>query len=128
MILTQPFIITPRLQPGVKIGKAFISIGFSKKPGTEGRARYDYHIDTPNFEHSGNDLQSGYRGGSLAEGMASLMSFLSACGESYMSKGDNADLFPEKVAAWCHQHSDELSKQSQVVLALRDYERIHAQW
>jgi hypothetical protein len=40
---------------------------------------------------------------------------LDACGESYGyglrtgQSGENADLFPEQVAEWAYQNSDELS-------------------
>lgn len=43
-----------------------------------------------------------------AEAMSTLLSFLSACAESYPD-GENADLFPVPVAKWADQHSDELS-------------------
>lgn len=115
MKLSHPFIITPRLLPGVRIGNAFLSIEWSKRPGREGRARYQYHIDTPDFSHSGDDLQSGCGGGDLMEGMASLLSFLDACAESRRyslrsgRKGENSDLFPEIVGEWAEANSDEIA-------------------
>lgn len=115
MTLKSPFIITPRLLPGVHIGKAFISIEYDG--GTsDGRIRYRYHIDLPDgSEHTGNDLKSGVGSGNLQSGMESLLSFLAACGESYgFSKrtgreGENTDLFPPAVAEWAYQNSDELA-------------------
>lgn len=112
MKLHSPFIITPRLMAGVRIGDAFISIGWSNRPYNRGRARYQYHIDGPGWEHSADDLQSGCGGGDLMEGMASLLSFLDACAESRRysrhsgSPGENSDLFPENVGEWAEQNSD----------------------
>jgi hypothetical protein len=119
MLIHEPCMITSRLLPGIKVGGGFISIEYSKRAGDEGRTRYQYHIDLPNGEeHTGDDLQSGCQGGSLQEGLASLLSFLSACGESYGyslrtgREGENTDLFPANVAEWAYQNSDELSSLS----------------
>ena len=121
MKLNAPFIITARLLPGLKINSSkfacndsFLSIKFDGET-SDGRARYRYYLDTPGFEFTSNDLKSGVGGGSLQEGMTSLLSFLSAAAESasyYMStkvKGDNFDLFPGQVTQWAYNHSDELS-------------------
>lgn len=122
MTLCSPIIITPRLLPGVQIGKAFVAIQYSRRPGREGRTRYQWFIDLPDGrEFAGDDLQSGCCGGSLQNGLESLLSFLGAAAESYrydMRKnihdsnrdGDsNSDLFPAPVVEWAYQNSDELS-------------------
>jgi hypothetical protein len=121
MQLTYPAIITPRLLAGVQIDNAFISIDYSAREGREGRTRYQFHIDIADdengqrVEHSDDDLQSGCQGGSLREGLESLLSFLSACGESVNHAtrtgraGENADLFPPAIAEWAAQHSDEIA-------------------
>lgn len=111
MTLNAPFCISARLLPAVQVGKAWISIEIDGET-SDGRTRYRWYIDTPNFEQTGNDLCSGCQGGSLQDGMASLLSFLSAAAESYRYKGmdgENADLFPQQVTEWAAQHSDELS-------------------
>ena len=114
MELSAPVMITPRLMAGVKIEDTFISIGYGKT-NDEGRMVYEYHIDNPKWEYTGNDLKSGCGGGDLREGLESLLSFMSACGESYSYSertgrdGENTDLFPKHVAKWCAQNSDELS-------------------
>ena len=114
MKLNPPFEISPRLLPAVRVGSAFVSIEFAGQT-SDGRARYRYHIDTPDWEYTGDDLKSGVGGGSLESGMESLLSFLSACGEAVAysrrtgRESENADLFPPHVAQWCHQNSDELS-------------------
>lgn len=113
MKLHAPFEISARLLPAVRIGKSWISIEAHGET-SDGRTRYRYHIDTPDFEYTGSDLKSGVGGGDLAEGMASLLAFLSACAESrsYGERtgraGENADLFPDNVGQWAQAHSDEI--------------------
>lgn len=107
MTLHHPFQISARLLPAIQIGNDWISIEFDGE--SQGRARYKYHIDFGEQEYTGNDLKSGIGGGSLQEGMASLLSFLSACAESFPGKGENYDLFPPRIAAWAYRNSDEIS-------------------
>ena len=125
MELHQPVMITSRLLPGLKIGEGSISIEYDRQASSEiGRIRYRYYIDLPDFEYVDNDLQSGCQGGNLQSGLSSLLSFLSACGESYryemsgispftwkysIGESDNNDMFPKQIAEWCYQNSDELS-------------------
>lgn len=115
MKLSSPFQISPRLLPAVKVGEAWISIDFDGAT-SDGRARYRYYIDLPDgTEHTANDLKSGCGGGSLQQGMESLLSFLGACGESVRyerhsgRKGDNADCFPPAIAEWAVNNLDEIS-------------------
>ncbi len=113
MKLLNPFIITPRLLPGVQIGKAFISIELAGS-NSEGRTKYLCHIDRPGKRSvTIDDLKSGCGGGSLQEGMESLLSFLGACAESYPmrhgERGENYDLFPPSIAEWAYYNSDEIS-------------------
>lgn len=115
--LTAPLVIAPNLQAGIRLGKSWVTVGYSKRPGSEGRTRYRWEIIFPdNTDASGDDLQSGRQGGDLREGMESLLSFLAACGESYGwemrnpgMKSENADLFPAPVPEWCYQNDSELS-------------------
>lgn len=116
MTLKTPFQISARLLPALQIGGAWINLEYSKRPGRDGRTRYVWTIDLPDgTEHTGDDLQSGCGGGSLQEGFATLLSFLSACGESvnYGTRtgqaGENADLFPAPVGLWAADHTDDLS-------------------
>ena len=115
MLIKEPCIITPRLLPGLKLGEAFVSIEYSDRPGDNGRDRYRWHIDLPEGEFSDDDLQSGCQGGSLAEGLSSLLSFLTAAAESYRYRertgreGENEDLFPAEVVAWAADNADDLS-------------------
>ena len=114
MKINPPFIITPRLLPGLKIGDGFISLEYDGESG--GRTRYRHHIDIKAGEFSDNDLKSGVGGGDLQEGFRSLLSFLGAAIESYRYRkcvytnnpDDNMTLFPKEVVEWAYQHSDTL--------------------
>lgn len=115
MKLQSPLIITPRLLPGVKIGSdSFISVevvGYTR----DGRERYQYSIDTPEFEHTDSDLSSGSGlGKGEQDGLQSLLMFLGAAAESYRyeratgRESGNHDLFPGHVREWAYEHSDEI--------------------
>lgn len=103
--LYPPWQISARLLPAVKIGDSWISIEHAGQT-SDGRLRYKYYIDTPAFEHSGHDIKSGVGGGSLEQGMESLLAFLGAAAGGRES--GNSDLFPKKVNEWAYQHSDEI--------------------
>lgn len=115
MKLHSPFKISSRLLPALEIGGASIQLEYSKRPGSEGRTRYYYTIDLPGHSTAqGQDLQSGCQGGNLREGFISLLSFLSAAGESFryhrgMKEDSNTDLFPKEVCQWAARFSDELT-------------------
>lgn len=113
MKLTSPVIITARLLPGVRIGDAFVSITFGKE--REGRVQYLSYIDMADGkEYEITDHYSGVGGGSLQEGLSSLLSFLTAAAEAYSHKmrtghaSDNIDIFPVWITKWAYQHSDEI--------------------
>lgn len=100
MILHEPFEISPRLLPGLRIpGFGWVSLAYSSNPGDKGRDRYCYYIDAPNLHHEGDDLQSGVGGGSLVEGFRSLLSFLTC---------EDPDLWSEPVRAWVEDHRNTL--------------------
>lgn len=73
MTLKPPFMITARLMAGVQVDKTFISI---QPSGTtkDGRTRYHYYIDTPDWDYEASDLSSGVGGGPLQGAMESLLS------------------------------------------------------
>lgn len=105
--------------PAIEIGKASIQLEYSQKSGDNGRTRFCWVIDLPDGQtFHANDLQSGANGGSLQEGFGSLLSFLSAAGESFFyaekngkngMEGENADLFPEPVTRWASEHLEEIN-------------------
>ena len=123
MILKAPCCITSRLLPGVRLGDAEISIAYAKRPGRDGRTRYEWRVDLPGIEEVGDDLQSGCNGGSLRDGLESLLHFLSAFGEgvNYASRSgrESEDVslfgFPPRLAEWAAQNTDELSLLAQKV-------------
>lgn len=109
MKLHEPFEISSRLLPSVKLGGATIQLEYA---GTGERQRYKFTIDLPDgSEHTGDDLYSGCQGGDLQEGFESLLSFLSACGDSWRHcgrHGENSGMFPQAVAEWAAMYTDEL--------------------
>ena len=115
MTLSGPIEISPSLEPSVRIGNSWVCISYAGRAGRDGRTRYAYRIIRPDMpDVTGDDLQSGCQGGSLADGMTDLLSFLCAAGEAYRyemsgGKSDNADMFPPDVMEWCYQNADELS-------------------
>lgn len=112
MKLQHPFSISSRLLPCLIIGGASVQLEFSRRAGSDGRTRYRYTIDLPDGQSfGGDDFQSGCGGGGLQNGFGSLLSFLDACAESwrYAGKdGENSDLFPQAIAEWAAQNSDEI--------------------
>lgn len=116
MTLASPFIITPRLLPGLRVGEAFVSLTWSRRPGEGGRVRFAWTVDlVDGASLTGDDLQSGCGGGSLQDGFRSLLGFLCAFAESIQyqertgRQGENADLFPAELAPWATMNSDELA-------------------
>jgi hypothetical protein len=114
LMLHAPAIITARLLPGVKVGDTTISIKIDGQE-SDGRTRYRYYIDGPNWSYSNDDIRSGCQGGSLQEGLSSLLSFLAAFAEAVWYKertggySENAQLFPKRLQSWAVENSDELS-------------------
>ena len=104
-------IITSRLMPGLRIGKAFISIDPTERTDHHGKPIWDWYVDIAGKEYQGADLA----GWDDAEGMLkSLTSFLSAAGEAYdynpgMEADSSTNLFPEPVCIWAAASQDELS-------------------
>ena len=119
MLLHSPFKIGSRLLPCLTVGGAEISLkrdDYASAYTGGGRDVFEWFIDLPDGqEFSAADLKSGMQGAELQEMFASLLSFLSACGEglryqeSTGRESENADLFPAPVAQWAAAHSDELS-------------------
>jgi len=102
--------ITSRLLPGVILGNTQISIEYA---GVEdNRTKYRYYIDIGRKEYTKDDLSSGCGGGTLQQGLESLLSFLCAAAESWRyagKNGENSDLFPQRIVKWAAQNSDELA-------------------
>lgn len=113
MTLPPPFIITSHLAPGLKIGDATLSL-LSCERGDEGRHRAVFCLDIPDNEpYYDRNMQSGcggFKGG--VEVFESFLSFMYACAESFdydeEKCGENADLFPAHIAAWCAENKNEI--------------------
>lgn len=102
MTLKHPFCISSRLLPAIKVGDDYISIEFSKLPGRNGKARFKYYIDTPEFEYEADDLHT--HRGDLQDGMGNLLVFLVA------AAAEPGYLFPEHVGEWADRHLGELEE------------------
>lgn len=115
MKLNKPFEISSRLMPSVKVGGATISLECGRT-NSEGRTIYKAFIDLPNGkEYAVNYLKSGCQGGTIQEGMESLLSFLGAAADSYAHRirtgcvSENEDLFEPEIVEWAYQNSDEIT-------------------
>jgi hypothetical protein len=90
----------------VQVGGATLSI----EHGTidrEGRDNYVIWIDLPNgSEHAITDMRSGCQGGTIQDGMASLLSFL---GAAEIDPDGNEGLFNAEIVNWADANSDEIS-------------------
>jgi len=93
----------------VLIGKARVSVCANGRDEAN-RTRYTYAITLPTGTYYNDDLRSG-GDGTEREGMNSLLTFLTACAESYPD-GDDADMFPRNVAEWAAENAEEIYSQS----------------
>ena len=108
MKIPQPFEISARLLPALKVGEAWISL---QEDGAT------FVLDLPDgSEHIVDDVRypaCGRR--DWREHFAALCSFLSACAESrrYVAhdggRGENAGLFSEPIGEWAESVLDELA-------------------
>ena len=109
--MTEPFQITSRLLPGVKLAPDFtVSMEYAGKDC--GHQCYRFYIDGPEGQtYESSDLASGMGGGTLQDGFESLFSFMAAAAEAFQyPDSENADLFPEWVMELCYQHSDRIEE------------------
>lgn len=110
--LSYPMVTSSRLLPGCRVGSVELSLEHTGRYDRDGKAIWRWFVDGPGIEASGSDL---YGHGSHRAMLASLVSFLSACGEAIAyeertsRKSDNSDLFPADVGQWCRNNLDELS-------------------
>ncbi len=106
MILHDPFIISARLLPALRVGNGTLSLA-SAAWNDERRLEFGFYLDTPDFEYFDDNLQSGCGGCEMVEAFGSFLSFLEASVESYRyeqrylgAKGENTGLFPRHVVEW----------------------------
>lgn len=113
MKLHPPMMITSRLMAGLKIGEAWV--GIEDGGLREGRQAYRYAIDLPDYSYVNDDLSFGMGGGTLQQGLSSLMTFLGVFAEARRvgerwggPESDNWGIFPDELAEWTMENADEI--------------------
>ena len=110
MKLHPPIMITSRLMAGIKVNDGTISISYSENQDQpNGRIRFKYAIDLPNFSYENEELIGR---GNLQSALGDLLVFLQSAGESYYydKKLDpDCDMFPDKIQLWAGENYDGLS-------------------
>ena len=106
ILLSDPFIISARLLPALKVGDGTLSLA-SASWNDERRLEFGFYLDTPDFEYFDDNLQSGCGGCEMVEAFENFLGFLEAAVESYCyeqrhlgAKGENTGLFPLHVVEW----------------------------
>ena len=124
MIIYPPLCITSRLLAGVQIGGATVSIEYARTT-SDSRQAYRWFVDSGNGhrqDFQGDDLCSGVGGGSLQEGLESLLGFLGAFAEAIAyeersgQESENADLFPAMLGEWATTNADEITMLEQELM------------
>jgi hypothetical protein len=111
MKLHAPFEIGSRLLPELKVGDGRVSLEPTRRKDRYGKWVWRWYIDTPAGDFADADL-CGH--GNAQEMFTSLLTFLSACAESYrgwLQSGEefeNFDIFPGEVAEWAYRNHDEI--------------------
>lgn len=114
MILHEPFIISARLLPALRIGDGTLSLS-GVGLGVEGRLNPCFILDTPDFEYVDDRMQTGVGGSGTVSMFVNFLGFLGAAAESYRyelwsrSPGENSDLFPRHVLEWAYVNDDEIA-------------------
>jgi hypothetical protein len=109
--LHKPFEIGSRLLPELKVGDGRVSLEPTRYRDRYGKRAWRWFIDIPAGEFYDEDL-CGH--GGTQEMFASLLTFLSACAESYRGwlqsgeKFENFDIFSGEVAEWAYCNHDEI--------------------
>ena len=102
MILTEPFRISARLLPALKINDTWLS-------WDDGEFVLDFHDGT---EYVIDDFHGGI--GGLQDYFEAILSFMSAAAESRQYRertgrhGENEDLFPPHIVDWIVDNLDEI--------------------
>jgi len=106
MILNAPFFISSALAPAIKIGDTTLSLLEVKSSGDRDNAVFE--LQGPDIDYIDSEMRSGHWGfKNTVEIFETFLSYMDACAESYPD-GENADLFPPHVAAWCSEHRDDI--------------------
>jgi hypothetical protein len=117
MVLQQPFIISARLLPAIKIADCTISLE-RRDRDSEGRWMFRIYFDFKDGRKFVEDtLRSGCGGigGGTQEMFETLFSFLTWAGEAAHwrqlsgCESENEDLFCPEITEWCEQNNDDIS-------------------
>ncbi len=102
MILYEPFQISARLLPTLKIGNGWLSYD---------RKTYVFYLDTPEFEYKIHNFRPGCSHG-VQDCFKDMMCFFESAIEEYTynlregTKKTNKPLFPEHVTKWLVANDD----------------------
>jgi len=99
--------ISSRLLPALQVGEAWISVDHTSKSDRDGKPCWRYFIDIGLMEVKGEDLHGW---GNAGEMLRSLCGFLVAFAEAHAYGDEEGQkLFPQELAHWAMENSDELS-------------------
>lgn len=114
MTLQSPFEISSRLMAALRVGDAYLSLGYGKATD-DGRMEYEVWLDLPDRVFRIHGLRSGVRRCGIQEGFESLLCFLGAAAESLQYErrtgrtGENTSLFAMDVVEWASTQSEAIS-------------------
>ena len=105
MILKQPFIISARLLPALKIGDSFLS--FDEEANV-------FYFDTPDFQRASCGLTCRAGHIPVKNQLRGILPFLIASAEAQntVDRGgmsDNYDIFDPVLSRWCQENQQEIS-------------------
>jgi hypothetical protein len=109
--LRDPFFISTRLMPAVRVGAATIHMRAHMVDAEDGDpvVRWEYLIDTPSVHFGANDVSTPYLGqAAIAEQLPTAMGTLLA-GLNHVADGDEAGPFPHEVYLWARAHQDDIA-------------------
>jgi hypothetical protein len=110
-ILREPFFISSRLMPAIRVGDTTIHMQAHSIDADDGDTvlRWEYLIDGPTVHYGANDVSSPYLGhDAIAQQLPTAMGGpLAALG--HVGDGDEAGPFPHEVYQWAHRHQDEIA-------------------
>ncbi len=105
-----PLIISSRLMAALPMPNVGTLHLHAERRDAENRVVYSWVVEDADGHElgKGEDISSGVRAAvDYTSAMSTLIHFLVACGVSYPD-GENAEMFPQAVAEWAQQYSDEL--------------------
>jgi hypothetical protein len=109
--LREPFFISTRLMPAVRVGAATIHMRAHSVDADDGDTvvRWEYLIDAPSVHYGANDVSTFYVAeAAIAQQLPTVMGGLLAA-LSHVADGDEAGPFPHEVYQWAHRHQDEIT-------------------